>query len=189
MKRQASDPTGRRRTLGRLPPQKKVAMAAALGRSLPRLPVGWRGLTHGLSASSPMVVRPGSTQLLGFEVRFLVSGPVARSFLLRCFSLAPARRHRCSLSLRLRFCLRQCQRRRRRRHRRHCRRRRHPTAMDTAAAAAAAAVPPTTFAALPQQQPPPPSSPLPPQVATAGADADANANAATLLPFAPTVVP
>ena len=49
-----------------------------LGRSLPRLPMGWRGLARGLCTSPPMVVRPGSTQLSGFEVRFLVSGPRSR---------------------------------------------------------------------------------------------------------------
>jgi hypothetical protein len=31
---------------------------------LPRLPVGWRGLARGLCADPPMVVRPGSTQLM-----------------------------------------------------------------------------------------------------------------------------
>ena len=34
-----------------------------------------RGLARWLRASPPMVVHPGSTQLSGFEVRFLVSGP------------------------------------------------------------------------------------------------------------------
>ena len=34
-----------------------------------------RGLARWMRASPPMVVHPGSTQLSGFEVRFLVSGP------------------------------------------------------------------------------------------------------------------
>ena len=51
------------------------SLGCTLGRSLPRLPMVWRGLARGLCTSPPMVVRPGSTQLPGFEVRFLVSGP------------------------------------------------------------------------------------------------------------------
>ena len=51
------------------------SLGCPLGRSLPRLPMVWRGLARGLRTSPPMVVRPGSTQLPGFEVRFLVSGP------------------------------------------------------------------------------------------------------------------
>ena len=54
------------------------SLGCPLGRSLPRLPMGWRGLARGLCTSPPMVVRPGSTQLSGFEVRFLVSGPRSR---------------------------------------------------------------------------------------------------------------
>ena len=54
------------------------SLSCPLGRSFPRLPMGWRGLARGLRASPPMVVRPGSTQLSGFEVRFLVSGPRGR---------------------------------------------------------------------------------------------------------------
>ena len=56
----------------------RPSLGCPLGRSLPRLPMGWRGLARGLRASPPMVVRPGSTQLSGFEVRFLVSGPRGR---------------------------------------------------------------------------------------------------------------
>ena len=37
----------------------------------------WAVDPRGLLSSPPMVVRPGSTQLSGFEVRFLVSGPAA----------------------------------------------------------------------------------------------------------------
>ena len=50
----------------------------------------WRGLAQWLRASPPMVVHPGSTQLSGFEVRFLVSGPRGRGgpLLLRGFGLA-----------------------------------------------------------------------------------------------------
>ena len=55
------------------------SLGCPLGRSLPRLPMGWRGLARGLCTSPPMVVRPGSTQLSGFEVRFLVSGPRSRA--------------------------------------------------------------------------------------------------------------
>ena len=51
------------------------SLGCPLGRSLPRLPMGWRGLARRLCTCPPMVVRPGSTQLSGFEVRFLVSGP------------------------------------------------------------------------------------------------------------------
>ena len=51
------------------------SLGCPLGRSLPRLPMGWRGLARGLCTSPPMVVHPGCTQLSGFEVRFLVSGP------------------------------------------------------------------------------------------------------------------
>ena len=48
-----------------------------------------RGLARWLRASPPMVVHPGSTQLSGFEVRFLVSGPRGRKpLLLRGFGLA-----------------------------------------------------------------------------------------------------
>ena len=67
-----------------------ASLGCPLGRSLPRLPVGWRGLARGLRAYLPMVVRPGSTQLSGFEVRFLVSGPAARGspLLLRGVGLA-----------------------------------------------------------------------------------------------------
>ena len=54
------------------------SLGCPLGRSLPRLPMGWRALARGLCTSPPMVVRPGSTQLSGFEVRFLVSGPRSR---------------------------------------------------------------------------------------------------------------
>ena len=55
------------------------SLGCPLGRSLPRLPMGWRGLARRLCTSPPMVVRPGSTQLSGFEVRFLVSGPRSRA--------------------------------------------------------------------------------------------------------------
>ena len=55
------------------------SLGCPLGRSLPRLPMGWRGLARGLCTYPPMVVRPGSTQLSGFEVRFLVSGPRSRA--------------------------------------------------------------------------------------------------------------
>ena len=51
------------------------SLGCPLGRSLPRLPMGWRGLARGLCTSPPMVVHPGCTQLSGFEVRFLVSSP------------------------------------------------------------------------------------------------------------------
>ena len=44
-----------------------ASLGCPLGRSLPRLPVGWRGLARGLCTYLPMVVHPGSTQLLGFE--------------------------------------------------------------------------------------------------------------------------
>ena len=57
-----------------------ASLGCPLGRSLPRLPVGWRGLARGLCTYLPMVVRPGSTQLSGFEVRFLVSGPAALGY-------------------------------------------------------------------------------------------------------------
>ena len=54
------------------------SLGCPLGRSLPRLPMGWRGLARRLCTSPPMVVRPGSTLLSGSGVRFLASGPVAR---------------------------------------------------------------------------------------------------------------
>ena len=69
----APSPTEEDDAVGPLP-----SLGCPLGCSLPRLPVGWRGLVRGLCAYPPMVVRPGSTQLSGFEVRFLVSGPAAR---------------------------------------------------------------------------------------------------------------
>ena len=59
---------------------------------LARLPIGVaRPFTGTVKCvSPPMVVRLGSTQLSGFEVRFLVSGPRGRGtpLLLRGFGLA-----------------------------------------------------------------------------------------------------
>ena len=46
------------------------SLGCPLGRSLPRLPMGWRGLARGLCTYPPMVVRPGSTQLSGFVCVF-----------------------------------------------------------------------------------------------------------------------
>ena len=60
---------------GLTPPFGRHLWAARSAVSLPRLPMGWRGLARGLCTSPPMVVHPGCTQLSGFEVRFLVSGP------------------------------------------------------------------------------------------------------------------
>ena len=134
-----------------------------------------RGLARWLRASPPMVVHPGSTQLPGFEVRFLVSGPRGRGgpLLLRGFGLAlrplvaspptpptPTPRRRRQLHRR--------RRRRRRRPRRRGRRRRHPhppwkaaTAADAADAANARANL-AVATATPPPPPPPPSSPPPP---------------------------
>ena len=115
-----------------------ASLGCPLGRSLPRLPVGWRGLARGLCTYLPMVVRPGSTQLSGFEVRFLVSGPAALGYAPAAAGCRPRAEHPrrqpaatvadadAAAPRRRRQLPRRRRRRRRRRPRRH-RHRRHPT--------------------------------------------------------------
>ena len=119
----------------------RPSLGCPLGRSLPRLPVGWRGLARGLCAYLPMVVRPGSTQLSGFEVRFLVSGPAARGYAPAAAGCRPRAEHPrrqpattvadadAAAPRRRRQLPRRRRRRRRRRPRRRHRHRhrRHPT--------------------------------------------------------------
>ena len=94
-------------------------------------------LRRALSTDPPMVVRPGSTQLSGFEVRFLVSGPAALGYAPAAAGCRPRAEHPrrqpaatvadadAAAPRRRRQLPRRRRRRRRRRPRRH-RHRRHP---------------------------------------------------------------
>ena len=95
-------------------------------------------LRRALSTDPPMVVRPGSTQLSGFEVRFLVSGPAARGSAPAAAGCRPRAEHphrqpgatvadANAAAPRRRHQLHRRRRRRRRRRPRRHRHRRHPT--------------------------------------------------------------